>query len=391
MVVSIYICEIPKNVNKKDIESLFGDYEGYIETRLKPTGDSRKIAFVDFDEEAHAHFTIENLQGFKFSSDDKGLILKISDNSKNGKLQEGPNTMLGNKRERSHQGDRDNHKFNRENRDNRDSSRGDRSDRGEGRHRGGHHSGQGGYKRDDEKANTGPSVGTAASNNNILDVINLLAGMSGQQNNTTGISQPMNPPQNIPPNMPRGGNFSNNPYTMNEMPTHMPQVPQQIPQVPQQTPEGNMNIMDVFQNIQALQLLSSIANNNAPQLEAPRNNNNIQQPRTNNFSSSFFQYDESLKGLIDIKKNATNIVYVEGLPIDASEREVSHIFRPFPGFKSVRLITREKKGEKSVLCFADFGDVSQSTICINTLQGYRFDKNDLIGLHFSYGISKHKK
>ena len=31
------------------------------------------------------------------------------------------------------------------------------------------------------------------------------------------------------------------------------------------------------------------------------------------------------------------------------------IFRPFPGFKSVRLIHREKKpGEKVILCFADF-------------------------------------
>ena len=42
-------------------------------------------------------------------------------------------------------------------------------------------------------------------------------------------------------------------------------------------------------------------------------------------------------------------------------------------------------------CFADFENVIQSTICINTLQGYRFDKNDLVGLHCSYGISKNKK
>jgi hypothetical protein len=33
----------------------------------------------------------------------------------------------------------------------------------------------------------------------------------------------------------------------------------------------------------------------------------------------------------------------------------------------------------------------QSTICINTLQGYRFSKDDLIGLHFSYGVTKGKK
>eukprot|EP00352_Strombidinopsis_acuminata_P000830 CAMPEP_0176343844 /NCGR_PEP_ID=MMETSP0126-20121128/4231_1 /TAXON_ID=141414 ORGANISM="Strombidinopsis acuminatum, Strain SPMC142" /NCGR_SAMPLE_ID=MMETSP0126 /ASSEMBLY_ACC=CAM_ASM_000229 /LENGTH=62 /DNA_ID=CAMNT_0017689961 /DNA_START=1823 /DNA_END=2011 /DNA_ORIENTATION=+ len=56
-----------------------------------------------------------------------------------------------------------------------------------------------------------------------------------------------------------------------------------------------------------------------------------------------------------IPKHATNTVYVEGIPMDASEREVAHIFRPFSGFKSVRLIPREKKpDEKVILCFADF-------------------------------------
>ena len=71
-----------------------------------------------------------------------------------------------------------------------------------------------------------------------------------------------------------------------------------------------------------------------------------------------------------IPKNATNTVYVEGIPLDASEREVARnlifnlqvtyqfsldIFRPYPGFKSVRLIPREKNsGEKVIFCFADF-------------------------------------
>ena len=78
-----------------------------------------------------------------------------------------------------------------------------------------------------------------------------------------------------------------------------------------------------------------------------------------------------------IPKNATNTVYVEGIPIDASEREVARnrypphyldIFRPFPGFKSVRLIPREKKpGEKVIFCFADFENAFQTTLVINTL------------------------
>ena len=74
-----------------------------------------------------------------------------------------------------------------------------------------------------------------------------------------------------------------------------------------------------------------------------------------------------------VPKNATNTIYVEGIPVDATEREVSRkynpqlrvnrsiffllidIFRPFKGFKSVRLIPREiNPDEKVVLCFADF-------------------------------------
>jgi hypothetical protein len=45
------------------------------------------------------------------------------------------------------------------------------------------------------------------------------------------------------------------------------------------------------------------------------------------------------------------------------------IFRPFPGFKTVRLIPREKKnGERVIFCFADFENTYQTTLVINTLQ-----------------------
>jgi hypothetical protein len=89
--------------------------------------------------------------------------------------------------------------------------------------------------------------------------------------------------------------------------------------------------------------------------------------------------------IMPIPKPATNTVYVEGIPLDASEREVARnllifiyliltsficldIFRPYPGFKSVRLIPREKKpGEKVIFCFADFENAFQTTLVINTL------------------------
>ena len=53
--------------------------------------------------------------------------------------------------------------------------------------------------------------------------------------------------------------------------------------------------------------------------------------------TSIFGHD-----ILPIPKHATNTIYVEGLPFDTTEREVAHIFRPFVGFKLVRLIPREK-------------------------------------------------
>ena len=37
-----------------------------------------------------------------------------------------------------------------------------------------------------------------------------------------------------------------------------------------------------------------------------------------------------------------------------------------------------------LFCFADFENSLQTTVVINTLQGYRFDKDDIWGLQFSY-------
>jgi RNA recognition motif-containing protein len=295
MVVSIYVCEIPRNINKKDVENLFSDYDGYLETRMKGTNDNRKIAFIDYENEKDAVFVIDTLQSFRFAPEDKGLILKISDNSKS-QLTQKDDSYLRHKKTRTSSYDKSDYQ----------------------------------YKHEKKEENKQQAV--------VPDLLSLLVAMN----------------QNTKPQQ---SNY------MNE--TNIP------------NPETNVN--DIFQNLQALQFLQTIAGaNTAPKTKV-------------DLSSELLRYDSNFKNMMDFRKQATNIVYVEGLPNDVSEREVAHIFRPFPGFKSVRLITKDKKGEKSILCFADFEDVIQSTICINTLQGYRFDKNDLVGLHFSYGISKSKR
>lgn len=76
---------------------------------------------------------------------------------------------------------------------------------------------------------------------------------------------------------------------------------------------------------------------------------------------------------------ATPTLYIDNLPEDCSRREASHIFRPFIGFKEVRLVHKEARkgsGEKMVLCFVDFADARCASTALEALQGYRFDESD---------------
>ena len=106
MVVSLYICEIPKNTSRKDIEDLFSAMEGYIETRMKGTNDRRKIAFIDFQSENDARFALNTYQGFKFGVEERGLIIKFSDNTKTGQSQPKKEREEFLNRKRKYSGDR---------------------------------------------------------------------------------------------------------------------------------------------------------------------------------------------------------------------------------------------------------------------------------------------
>ena len=66
-----------------------------------------------------------------------------------------------------------------------------------------------------------------------------------------------------------------------------------------------------------------------------------------------------------------------GVPIDSNEREVarsnilliSDIFRPFPGFKTVRLIRKKTlSGREFYFCFVDFDNSLQASIALSTVQ-----------------------
>lgn len=77
--------------------------------------------------------------------------------------------------------------------------------------------------------------------------------------------------------------------------------------------------------------------------------------------------------------DASNTLFVEGLPTSCTRREAAHIFRPFVGFKEVRLVNKEARvsgGEPLVLCFVDFANPNCAATAMEALQGYKFDENE---------------
>ncbi|KAI5056456.1 hypothetical protein GOP47_0028274 [Adiantum capillus-veneris] len=86
-----------------------------------------------------------------------------------------------------------------------------------------------------------------------------------------------------------------------------------------------------------------------------------------------------LRARAPLPPNASHTLFVEGLPSDCTRREAAHIFRPFFGFKEVRLVRKEGKrsGSPLVLCFVDFHDAQHAANALEALQGYKFDETSL--------------
>ncbi|KAI4337162.1 hypothetical protein L6164_015609 [Bauhinia variegata] len=72
----------------------------------------------------------------------------------------------------------------------------------------------------------------------------------------------------------------------------------------------------------------------------------------------------------------SNILFVGGLPNDCCRREVGHLFRPFIGYKDIKVVHKEprRSGDKAtVLCFVEFVDGKCALTAMEALQGYKFD------------------
>ncbi|KAI3454162.1 hypothetical protein Pfo_010825 [Paulownia fortunei] len=87
----------------------------------------------------------------------------------------------------------------------------------------------------------------------------------------------------------------------------------------------------------------------------------------------------------------SNILFVNGLPTDCTRREIGHLFRPFIGFRELRVIHKEprRRGDKAmVLCFVEFTDAKCALTAMEALQGYKFDDkkpdSPLLRIHFTH-------
>ncbi|XP_024029775.1 RNA-binding protein 1 [Morus notabilis] len=82
---------------------------------------------------------------------------------------------------------------------------------------------------------------------------------------------------------------------------------------------------------------------------------------------------------VPLPPDASSTLFVEGLPANCTRREVAHIFRPFVGYKEVRLVSKESRhpgGDPLVLCFVDFLSPAHAATAMDALQGYKFDEHD---------------
>ncbi|XP_037462006.1 uncharacterized protein LOC119333087 [Triticum dicoccoides] len=81
-------------------------------------------------------------------------------------------------------------------------------------------------------------------------------------------------------------------------------------------------------------------------------------------------------------EDESNILFVDGLPTDCTRREVAHLFRPFVGFKDLRLVHKEprRSGDKAyAMCFVEFSDAKCAGTAMEALQEYRFDERKADG------------
>lgn len=409
MVTSLYVSDIPKEISNEDIEKRFSEFKGYKTTRIKTFSDKGKICFIDYETFDEANFVISVMQNFKFNNNvAKGITVKLSDNSKDKKKPYANNGFNNrgspknsNNRRRSRSRSISKTKYGNSNTNNQTNYRNYRRSRSgsydktrntyrkrDNNTTSNNNSNNNLYSSDNNNLNL-PYSNSNANNSNLM--MNFLQNFSGNNNNSSLSNKDKN----------------NNTLSLNDLTfeNNMNSTMNNKSLLNSKSPINNQESNN-SNNMAALLLNLINTNNTNPNLNPSMHNSftnpssNINQHSKNYPSNQEFEFKNKISKLEEKfnytfkhpRKNATNIVFIEGLPDDATEREVAHILRPFPGFLSCRIKETKKEinGKKNLICFCDFEEVHQATICIYTLQGYRFDKKDLVGLHFGYGVNKNK-
>ena len=91
---------------------------------------------------------------------------------------------------------------------------------------------------------------------------------------------------------------------------------------------------------------------------------------------------------MNLPPNASSTLYVEGVPKDATVREMSPCFVPLRGF-SPRGSWR-RRGFEVPLCFSEFADPGLAFAAMETLQGYLIDRDDPDSTCLRISFAKHQ-
>ena len=73
---SLYVCDIPQNITKEELEKVFSQFNGFHEVRLAKDKNRQRIAFVDYDTPGAAEYAMQATIGYRISTNSSKGISK---------------------------------------------------------------------------------------------------------------------------------------------------------------------------------------------------------------------------------------------------------------------------------------------------------------------------
>lgn len=79
---SLYVCDIPQNITRDELEKVFSQFNGFHEVRLARDKNRQRIAFVDYEEQQEAEFAMRSTLGYRFANSSKGISKSAASHSR---------------------------------------------------------------------------------------------------------------------------------------------------------------------------------------------------------------------------------------------------------------------------------------------------------------------